>query len=104
MDNTGLVDGLREDGVDRVGEADQAVGEDKQHVLDAAVAELRTGMKIFHHTAILFVSDNHLYGGNFSAKGGFMPFGWKGVFLAIASGGVIFAYLGFEQAIQLGGA
>jgi amino acid transporter len=40
---------------------------------------------------------------NFSAGGGFMPFGWKGVFLAVASGGVIFAYLGFEQAIQLGG-
>jgi amino acid transporter len=40
---------------------------------------------------------------NFTAGGGFMPFGWKGVFLAIASGGVIFAYLGFEQAIQLGG-
>src|SRR5262249_52783072 len=38
--------------------------------------------------------------GNFSAGGGFMPFGWKGVFLAIASGGVVFAYLGFEQAIQ----
>jgi amino acid transporter len=41
--------------------------------------------------------------GNFSAGGGFMPFGWKGVMSAIASGGVIFAYLGFEQAIQLGG-
>jgi len=41
--------------------------------------------------------------GNFTAGGGFMPFGWKGVFLAIASGGVVFAYLGFEQAIQLGG-
>lgn len=40
---------------------------------------------------------------NFSAGGGFMPFGWKGVFLALASGGVIFAYLGFEQAVQLGG-
>jgi amino acid transporter len=40
--------------------------------------------------------------GNFTAGGGFMPFGWKGVFVAIASGGVIFAYLGFEQAIQLG--
>src|SRR5690348_7490516 len=40
---------------------------------------------------------------NFSAGGGFMPFGWKGVFTAVASGGVIFAYLGFEQAIQLGG-
>jgi len=40
---------------------------------------------------------------NFSADGGFMPFGWKGVFLALASGGVIFACLGFEQAVQLGG-
>ena len=40
---------------------------------------------------------------NFHAGGGFMPFGWKGVFTAVASGGVIFAYLGFEQAIQLGG-
>jgi amino acid transporter len=40
---------------------------------------------------------------NFSANGGFMPFGWKGVFLALSSGGVIFAGLGFEQAVQLGG-
>ena len=40
--------------------------------------------------------------GNFTAGGGFLPFGWKGVFVAIASGGVIFAYLGFEQAIQFG--
>jgi amino acid transporter len=40
---------------------------------------------------------------NFSAGGGFMPSGWKGVFLALASGGVIFACLGFEQAVQLGG-
>jgi amino acid transporter len=39
---------------------------------------------------------------NFTATGGFMPFGWKGVFTAIPVGGVIFAYLGFEQAIQLG--
>src|SRR5437762_2872898 len=40
---------------------------------------------------------------NFTAGGGFMPFGWKGVFLALSSGGVIFACLGFEQAVQLGG-
>ena len=39
---------------------------------------------------------------NLSAGGGFMPFGRKGVFLAVASGGVIFSYLGFEQAIRLG--
>src|SRR3954451_16324385 len=32
-----------------------------------------------------------------------MPAGWKGVFLALASGGVLIACLGFEQAVQLGG-
>jgi hypothetical protein len=36
----GLVDGLREDGVDRLGEAGQPVGADEEHVLDAAVPEL----------------------------------------------------------------
>jgi amino acid transporter len=41
--------------------------------------------------------------GNFTAAGGFMPYGWKGVFVALASGGVVFACLGFEQAVQLGG-
>jgi amino acid transporter len=40
--------------------------------------------------------------GNFTAGGGFNPFGWKGIFSAIPIGGVVFAYLGFEQAIQLG--
>jgi amino acid transporter len=49
---------------------------------------------------VLMITSFHL--GNFTAGGGFMPFGWKGVFSAIATGGVIFAYLGFEQAIQLG--
>jgi amino acid transporter len=50
---------------------------------------------------VLLVSAIHPH--NFSsAGGGFMPFGWKGVFLAIP-GAVIFSYLGFEQAIQLGG-
>jgi amino acid transporter len=49
----------------------------------------------------LIASSSHR--GNFSAAGGFMPFGWKGVFVALSSGGVIFACLGFEQAVQLGG-
>ena len=49
----------------------------------------------------LIASSSHR--ANFSAAGGFMPFGWKGVFLALSSGGVIFACLGFEQAVQLGG-
>jgi amino acid transporter len=42
-------------------------------------------------------------GENFTSSGGFMPYGWKGVFLAVSSGGVVFACLGFEQAVQLGG-
>ena len=41
--------------------------------------------------------------GNFAAGGGFSPAGAKGVLQAITAGGVIFALLGFEQAVQLGG-
>jgi amino acid transporter len=39
---------------------------------------------------------------NFSAGGGFMPFGFHGVFAAL-TGGVVFALQGFEQAVQLAG-
>ena len=37
------------------------------------------------------------------SHGGFAPFGIAGVLSAIATGGIIFAYQGFEQAIQFGG-
>src|SRR6266516_3279161 len=40
MDDAGLVDGLREDRLDRLREAAQPVGADEEHVLDAAVAQL----------------------------------------------------------------
>ncbi len=40
---------------------------------------------------------------NFGAGGGFMPFGIKSVFSAIPAAGIVFAYLGFEQADQLAG-
>ena len=39
---------------------------------------------------------------NFHAGGGFMPFGFHGVFAAL-SGGVVFGLQGFEQAVQLAG-
>ena len=39
---------------------------------------------------------------NFTAAGGFAPFGFSGIFLSLGLG-IIFAYQGFEQAIQLGG-
>jgi amino acid transporter len=43
------------------------------------------------------------HSGNFSPAGGFMPNGIKAVFAAIPSAGIVFAYLGFEQADQLAG-
>jgi amino acid transporter len=42
-------------------------------------------------------------GSNFTAAEGFGPFGASGILLAVGTAGVIFAYQGFEQAIQLGG-
>jgi amino acid transporter len=48
---------------------------------------------------LLLVSFN---GSNFSAGGGFAPFGAHGIFAALPLG-VVFAAEGFEQAIQLGG-
>src|SRR5215216_6061788 len=49
---------------------------------------------------IMFLSFNP---SNFTAAGGFAPFGIEGILSAISVGGIIFAYQGFEQAIQLGG-
>ena len=42
-------------------------------------------------------------GSNFGSHGGFMPYGVKALFGAIPSAGIVFAYLGFEQADQLAG-
>ena len=42
------------------------------------------------------------HAGNFTAGGGFMPFGLHGVFAALPAG-VVFALQGFEQAVQLAG-
>jgi amino acid transporter len=41
--------------------------------------------------------------GNLHAADGFAPDGLKGVFTALSTGGIIFSYLGFEQADQLAG-
>ncbi len=40
---------------------------------------------------------------NFNSHGGFMPYGTKALFAAIPGAGIVFAYLGFEQADQLAG-
>lgn len=40
---------------------------------------------------------------NFSSAGGFAPFGVGGIFAAVASGGVVFAFVGFRHAIDMAG-
>jgi amino acid transporter len=52
--------------------------------------------------AIVVVSSKSFHTGNFTAGGGFMPFGVHGIFAALPAG-VVFALQGFEQAVQLGG-
>ncbi len=52
-------------------------------------------------TIILIISQR-FHASNFTAGGGFMPFGIKGVFIAIPLG-IVFALEGFEQAAQLAG-
>jgi amino acid transporter len=53
--------------------------------------------------AVVVVAGTQFNTANFTAgKGGFMPFGFHGVFAALA-GGVVFGLQGFEQAVQLAG-
>lgn len=40
---------------------------------------------------------------NHPGHGGFLPFGWHGVFSSIATAGIVFSYLGFRQGVELAG-
>ncbi|MEU0408535.1 APC family permease [Streptomyces griseorubiginosus] len=51
---------------------------------------------------IFIIAVGNFHPGNFHSEG-FAPFGAKGVLSAISTSGIIFALLGFEQAIQLAG-
>ncbi|MFB0620466.1 APC family permease [Streptomyces sp. AGS-58] len=52
--------------------------------------------------AIFIIAAGNFHASNFTSEG-FAPFGAKGMLGAISSSGIIFALLGFEQAIQLAG-
>jgi amino acid transporter len=52
---------------------------------------------------ILVLSINNFDTGNLHAADGFSPDGLKGILTAVSTGGIIFSYLGFEQADQLAG-
>ena len=51
---------------------------------------------------VILITTSVFHTSNFTAGGGFMPYGIKGVFIALPLG-VIFALEGFEQAAQLAG-
>jgi amino acid transporter len=53
--------------------------------------------------AIVAIAATQFKGSNFTAGDGFAPDGFHGILAAVATGGVLFAYQGFEQAIQFGG-
>jgi amino acid transporter len=55
--------------------------------------------------AIVVLMLTHFHGSNFTAGGGFFVKGaeFKDILIAIPTGGIVFALLGFEQAVQLGG-
>jgi len=49
---------------------------------------------------LLFVA---FHGENFTAHGGFAPYGMKGIFTSLPMAGVIFAFFGFRLSVELGG-
>jgi amino acid transporter len=54
-------------------------------------------------TILIVAIAGGLHPGNFTAADGFAPDGAKGILAAVETSGIIFAYLGFEQADQLAG-
>src|SRR3954469_8010649 len=52
---------------------------------------------------ILVLAFGNFNSGNFTAADGFSPDGFHGILAAISTSGIIFSYLGFEQADQLAG-
>jgi amino acid transporter len=58
---------------------------------------------VFTVIIVLIFSSSGLHPSNFTAADGFNPAGVKGILIAIPAAGIIFSYLGFEQADQLAG-
>lgn len=70
--------------------------------LFARVNNVITWWKVAIPILTIIVLATKFHGGNFTA-GGFMPGGIHGLFYALPSAGIIFAYSGFEQCDQLAG-
>ena len=66
---------------------------------NAIVVIWKTAVPVLAVAVVAFLQFNPA---NFHAGGGFLPFGFHGVFAAL-TGGVVFGLQGFEQAVQLAG-
>lgn len=53
--------------------------------------------------AILAIVTLSFHSANFTEHGGFLPFGWHGVLSAVSGGGIIYAFMGFREVIDLAG-
>ncbi len=69
--------------------------------VNAGITWWKVAIPVLAIIVLLFKFHPH----NFSAGGGFIPKGvsWQAIFAAIPGAGIVFAYLGFEQADQLAG-
>jgi amino acid transporter len=69
--------------------------------VNSAITWWKVAVPVLTIIVLLF----YFHPGNFSAGGGFIPkgVGWKDIFTALPASGIVFAYLGFEQADQLAG-
>jgi amino acid transporter len=62
-----------------------------------------TWWKVIIPVAAIIILFTQFHTASFNSHGGFMPYGTKAMFAAIPGAGIVFAYLGFEQADQLAG-
>jgi amino acid transporter len=62
-----------------------------------------TWWKVAIPVLAIIILFTQFHGSNFNSHGGFFPNGSKAMFAAIPGAGIVFAYLGFEQADQLAG-
>ena len=69
----------------------------------AKVNTIVTLLKFVTPLLVVFVFFTRFHTANFHFGGGFAPFGLSGIFSAVSSGGVVFAFLGFRIAVDLGG-
>jgi amino acid transporter len=63
------------------------------------VNSVMTAVKFIVPLLTVIVLFTHFKGQNFSSHG-FAPYGFSGIELAVATGGIVFSYLGFRQAVD----